>query len=146
MDSVLRGAATYVFVWMIFRIAGKRTLAEITTFDAILLLIVSETTDSALVVENSSFTNTVLLILTLLGLDVVFSCLMVRFPKFDQLMNSTPLVIFDGNGLKRDVMRRERVNENEILNAARQNHGLTSLNEVRYAILETTGDISIVPK
>jgi len=69
MESILRGVATYLFVWVIFRITGKRTLAQITTFDAVLLLIISETTQAALIDDNHSFTNSILLILSMLGLD-----------------------------------------------------------------------------
>ena len=66
MESILRGAATYLLVWLIFRITGKRTLAQITTFDAVLLLIISETTQAALTDNDNSFTNSILLILTML--------------------------------------------------------------------------------
>jgi uncharacterized membrane protein YcaP (DUF421 family) len=146
MDSIFRGAATYLFVWAIFRIAGKRSLAQITTFDAVLLLIVSEATDAALLADNSSFTNSVLLILTLLGLDVLFSWLKLHFPALEKVMDSNPIVLLDGNGLRKDVLSMERVNENDILHSARHNHGMTRLDGIQYAILEQTGDISIIPK
>jgi uncharacterized membrane protein YcaP (DUF421 family) len=146
MDSIIRGAATYLFVWAIFRIAGKRSLAQITTFDAVLLLIVSEATDAALLADNSSFTNSVLLILTLLGLDVLFSWLKLRFPPLEKIMDSNPIVLLDGNGLRKDVLAMERVNEHDILHSARHNHGMATMDDIQYAVLEQTGDISVIPK
>jgi uncharacterized membrane protein YcaP (DUF421 family) len=146
MDSVLRGAATYLFVWLIFRITGKRTLAEITTFDAVLLLIISETTQAALVDNDNSFTNSALLILSILGLDVFFSCVKQRFPAIEKVMDGTPVLIVDRGELQREAIERERVNEHDILHAARDLQGLGALDEVEYAILEQTGEITIIPK
>jgi uncharacterized membrane protein YcaP (DUF421 family) len=146
MESILRGATTYLFVWLIFRMAGKRTLAQITTFDAVLLLIISETTQAALTDNDNSFTNSILLILSMLGLDIVLSCLKQRFPFVEKVMDGAPLVILDRRGLRREAMEKERVDEHDILHAARELQGLGRLDQVDYAILEQTGEITIVPK
>ena len=69
MDSVIRAAIVYGFVRLVFRIAGKRSVAEITTFDFVLLLIISETTQTALVKNDNSITNAMILIVTIVGLD-----------------------------------------------------------------------------
>jgi uncharacterized membrane protein YcaP (DUF421 family) len=146
MESILRGAATYLFVWLIFRITGKRTLAQITTFDAVLLLIISETTQAALIDDDHSFTNSVLLILSMLGLDVFFSCVKQRFPAIEKVMDGTPLLIINNGELQREAMERERVDEHDILHAARDLQGIGTLAEIEYAILEQTGEITIIPK
>jgi uncharacterized membrane protein YcaP (DUF421 family) len=146
MESVLRGAATYLFVWVIFRLAGKRTLAQITTFDAVLLLIISETTQSALTDDDNSFTNSILLILTMLGIDVGLSYVKQMFPTVEKVMDGVPLIILDPNGLKQNYMDKERVNKDDILHAARDLRGLANLDQIQYAVLEQTGDITIVPK
>jgi uncharacterized membrane protein YcaP (DUF421 family) len=146
MESILRGAATYLFVWLIFRITGKRTLAQITTFDAVLLLIISETTQAALVDNDNSFTNSALLILSMLGLDVFFSCVKQRFPAIEKVMDGTPVLILNKGELQRAAMERERVDERDILHAARDLQGIGTLAEVEYAILEQTGEITIIPK
>ena len=146
MEPILRGAATYLIVWFIFRLTGKRTLAQITTFDAVLLLIISETTQAALIDDNNSMTNSVLLILTMLGMDIVLSELKQWIPAMQKVMDGTPMLILDPNGLKRDKMDHERVDEHDILHAARELQGIGTLDEVEYAVLETTGDITIIPK
>jgi uncharacterized membrane protein YcaP (DUF421 family) len=146
MESILRGAATYLFVWLIFRITGKRTLAQITTFDAVLLLIISETTQAALVDNDNSFTNSALLILSMLGLDVFLSCVKQRFPAIEKAMDGTPVLILNKGELQRAAMERERIDERDILHAARDLQGIGTLAEVEYAILEQTGEITIIPK
>ena len=146
MEPVLRGAATYLIVWFIFRLAGKRTLAQITTFDAVLLLIISETTQAALIDEDHSMTNSVLLILTMLGLDILLSELKQHIPAIQKIMDGTPMLILDPNGLKQDKMDRERVDRHDILHAARDLQGLGTMDEIEYAVLETTGEITIIPK
>jgi uncharacterized membrane protein YcaP (DUF421 family) len=146
MDSVLRGATTYLFVWLIFRLAGKRSLAQITTFDAVLLLIISETTQAALVDNDNSMTNSFLLILTLVGLDIGLSHVRSWFPKLGQAMDGMPLVILDEQGLDDHAMRRERLDKEEILQAARQLQGLANADQIQCAVLEPGGGISVVPK
>jgi uncharacterized membrane protein YcaP (DUF421 family) len=146
MESVFRGAVTYVFVWLIFRIAGKRSLAQITTFDAVLLLIISETTQAALTDNDNSITNSFLLILTLLGVDVIFSCLKQRFPAMEKVVDGVPLVLLDRRGLNQDAMAKERIDEADILAAARELRGIANLSQIEYAILEQSGGITIIPK
>ncbi|HEX7070897.1 MAG TPA: hypothetical protein VF190_08830, partial [Rhodothermales bacterium] len=69
MDAVLRACAVYVFLLILFRISGKRTLSSATSFDFVLLLIIAETTQQALLGNDFSVTNSFLLIVSLLGLD-----------------------------------------------------------------------------
>ena len=73
MDTVLRSAAVYIFLLVIFRISGKRSLSQITTFDFILLLIISEATQQALVGNDFSIVNTCVVVASLVVLDITFS-------------------------------------------------------------------------
>jgi uncharacterized membrane protein YcaP (DUF421 family) len=146
MDSILRGVVTYFFIWLIFRIAGKRTLAQISTFDAVLLLIISETTQAALTDTDQSLTNSLLLILTLVGLDVLLSYVKEYFSTVEHIMDGTPLLILDRQNLNERAMAKERVSKEDILNAARKLCGVASIDDIEYAVLEQTGEITIVPK
>jgi uncharacterized membrane protein YcaP (DUF421 family) len=118
MDSVLRGAAVYLALLVIFRISGKRSLAQITTFDFVLLLIIAETTQQALLGEDFSVTNALLSILTLVGIDIGLSLWSQRASWLDKLLEETPvLVVKDGKPLH-ESMAQERLDETEILAAA----------------------------
>ncbi|MCC6492701.1 MAG: DUF421 domain-containing protein [Pirellulales bacterium] len=146
MDSVVRGLVTYVAVWIVFRIAGKRTLAQITTFDAVLLLIISETTQAALLGNDNSITNTVLLVLTLLGTDVLLSEVKRWWPAAEKVLDGCPLVLIDRGRLDKHAMHVERVDEEDVLAAARVLQGLGRLDEIEYAVLEQSGGITVIPK
>jgi uncharacterized membrane protein YcaP (DUF421 family) len=146
MDSILRGVAVYIFLLFIFRIAGKRTLSQTTTFDLVLLLIISETTQQAMVDDDHSITNGMLLIMTLVGMTILLSVLKEKFPKLDLALEGAPLILVDQGKLLRDRMVKCRVDESEILTAARMTQGLVAMDQIQYAILERNGDISIIPK
>jgi uncharacterized membrane protein YcaP (DUF421 family) len=146
MDSVLRALLTYAFVWLIFRIAGKRSLAQITTFDAVLLLIISEATQGALLNGDNSITNSFLVILTLLSIDVFLSCLKIWFPTVEKIVDGTPCVLVERGKVYDQGMKNERVQIDDILNAGRELQGLANMDEIDYAVLEQSGGISIVPK
>lgn len=146
MGSVIRALAVYGFLLVVFRIAGKRALSEITTFDAVLLLIISEAIQQALVDGDESLTNGFLLVLTLIVADVGMSLITVRSKRAEKLMNDVPLVLVEKGKPLHDRMRKARVDEGDIMESARELRGLRSMDEVDYAILERGGHISIVPK
>ncbi len=146
MDSVLRGATFYLLMLVIFRFAGKRTLMQMTSFDFVLLLIIAEATQQALIDDDNSMTNAFLIIVTLLTLNVGFSLLKQRSRLIDRLIDDVPvLIVVDGNPLK-DRMNQARVDERDILQAARETQGLARLDQIKYAVLERDGAISVVPK
>ena len=146
MDAVLRAFAIYLFLVVVFRISGKRTLAEVTTFDFVLLLIISEATQQALLGDDFSVTMAFLVIITLVGLDIFFSLVQRRFTPVARLMSGLPLVLVDNGKLLDERMKKVRVDKAEILHSARQSHGLEHMDQVKYAVLETSGGISIVPR
>jgi uncharacterized membrane protein YcaP (DUF421 family) len=146
MDSVLRGAAIYLFLMVLFRVAGKRTLSDVTTFDFVLLLIVEEATQQALLGEDFSLTNAFLVILTLIGLDIAISLWQQRWPGLAKWLEGVPLVIVEHGQPLRERMRRARVSEDDILTAARERQGLARMDQIQYAVLERSGGISIIPK
>lgn len=146
MDAILKTAAVYVGLLIIFRIAGKRSLGDLTTFDFVLLLIIGEATQQALLGDDFSVTNAFLVILTLVGLDVAISIIKGRSKRLEKLIDSVPLVILeDGRPLK-ERMDRARVDEGDILAKARELQGIERLDQIKYAVLETYGGITIIPK
>ena len=78
MDSVLRAAVMYLALMVLFKIAGRRSLAELTTFDFVLLMIIGEATQQALLGNDFSLTNSMLVIVTLIAIDVGLSLLKQR--------------------------------------------------------------------
>lgn len=146
MDSIARGLAVYLFLLFVFRVSGKRTLAQTTPFDLVLLLIISETTQQAMVDDDHSLTNAALLILTLVGADLLLSVAKLRSKRVSRWLEGLPLVLVEDGQELPERMKRSRVDKEDVLSAARLQHGLQNLDEVRYAVLETSGEISIIPK
>jgi uncharacterized membrane protein YcaP (DUF421 family) len=146
MDSVLRAVAIYAILLIIFRISGKRSLAQITTFDFVLLLVIGEATQQALLGNDFSLINAFMVILTLLGLDIGLSLLKQRSTTLERWIDDTPLVIVeDGRPLK-ERMDKARIDESDILAAARELQGLERMDQIKYAVLERSGGVSIIPK
>jgi uncharacterized membrane protein YcaP (DUF421 family) len=146
MDSVLRALAIYVFLLVIFRVAGKRTMAQITVFDFVLLLIISEATQQAMIGQDFSITNAVLVITTLVGAERGLTWVQRRFKTVDRLLDGLPLVLVEDGKPFDDRLKAERIDIEEILAAARETQGLARLDQIKYAVLEQTGGISIIPK
>jgi uncharacterized membrane protein YcaP (DUF421 family) len=146
MESVIRPALVYVVVLLLLRLTGKRTLAQITSFDFVLLLIISEATQQALIGEDNSMINAAIVVATLIGLNIVMSLLKQRYKWVDRMLDDIPLVIVaDGKPLT-DRMQKARVDEDDVLDAARENYGLERMDQIRHAILERDGQISIIPR
>lgn len=146
MDSVIRAAAVYLLLLIVFRIAGNRSLAQLTAFDLVLLLIISEGIQQAMITSDYSFTNAALLVITLVGIDIMLSLWKRRFPSVARILDGCPtLVIADGE-MQHDAMNKERVDKDDILSAAREKQGLESLDQIKHAVVEPSGGISIVPK
>ena len=145
MDTVLRSVAVYIFLLVVFRISGKRSLSQITTFDFILLLIISEATQQALVGDDYSIVNTFVVVASLVVLDVIFSRVESRWPAFNRVVESLPVVVVEHGQMLDGPAKREGVTLGDVLAAGRETHGLERLEQIKYAILERHGGISVVP-
>lgn len=146
METVLRALAIYMFLLLIFRISGKRSLAQTTTFDFVLLLVIGEATQQALIGDDYSLTSAMLAIVTLVGLDIGLSLVKERYKPIERVVDDMPLVIVENGQTLRERMDKERVDEEDVLAAARERHGLESIRQIKYAVLERNGAISIVPR
>jgi uncharacterized membrane protein YcaP (DUF421 family) len=145
MNPVIRGIAVYLFVFLIFRIMGKRSLAEVTTFDLVLLLIISETTTNALIGDDFSVLACFIMVCTLVGVDQAFSMIKERSKWFQTFSEGAPLVIVDKGKPLKKRMQKSKVDEADVLEAARALHGLERMDQIKYAVLEKDGSISIIP-
>jgi uncharacterized membrane protein YcaP (DUF421 family) len=145
MDSVLRAAVMYLVLMILFKIAGRRSLADLNTFDFVLLLIIGEATQQALLGDDFSITNSVLIIATLIAIDVGFSQVKQRSKRIALLLDGGPTVIVENGEPLHRRMKKARVTEADIMEAARSNQGIARMSDIRYAIIERNGTISIIP-
>ena len=145
MDTVLRAVAVYLFVLVVFRISGKRSMSQITTFDFILLLIIGEATQQALLGDDFSIINAWVAIGTLITLELAFSKAEIQWPSFSRAVGSLPVIVVEDGKLLERRAKQEGVTIAEILEAGREKHGLERLEQFKYAILERHGGISVIP-
>jgi uncharacterized membrane protein YcaP (DUF421 family) len=145
MDPLLRALAIFFFLMLVFRLSGKRTLKDISIFDFVLLLIISESVQQALLDEDYSLTNGFVVISAYVLLDIGFSYLK-RSKSVERVLDGLPLVIVENGNPMRERMQKSRVDDDDVLEVAREVHGLTSMKQIRYAVLEKSGNISIIPK
>jgi uncharacterized membrane protein YcaP (DUF421 family) len=145
MDAVLRAATVYFVLLLLLRLSGKRTLAQITPFDFVLLLVIGEATQQGLIGNDYSVTKALLLITTLIGIDIGLSLAKGAWPSLAMLLEGAPLVIVQDGAPVGDRLKRTRVDIGDVLESARSNQGLERLEQIKYAVLERDGSISIIP-
>jgi uncharacterized membrane protein YcaP (DUF421 family) len=146
MDAVARATVVYLFLILLFRIAGRRSLKDMTTFDFVLLLIISEATQQALLGDDFSITNAFIVITVIIGIDVVFGILKQRSRLFDRLIDGIPMLLVENGRPIPERLKRARMDEEDVLEAARELQGLESMEQIKYAVLEVGGQITIVPQ
>lgn len=146
MESVLRAAALYAFLLVLFRITGRRALSEITTFDFVLLLVIGEATQQALLGDDFSVINAFVVIATLVLIDILLSLFKERSPGVGRFLDGVPLIVVEYGRPLTERLRKARITEEDILEAARQSQGLERLEQIRFAVLEKNGQISVIPE
>ena len=146
MDSVLRAGAMYLALMVLFKIAGRRSLAELTTFDFVLLMMIGEATQQALLGDDFSITNGILVIVTLIAIDVGLSLLKQRSGWVSKLIDGEPTIIVENGKVLHRRLRHARLIEADVMEAARSSQGIERLEEIKFAIIERNGKISIIAK
>jgi len=145
MDAVIRPFVIYFALLVLFRITGKRALGDLTSFDFVVLLIVSECVSAGLLANDFSLTGALLAVTTLLVLDLALSLLKQRFKGLARVLEDDPVHLMRDGKLLPERMQKERVDEQDILEAARSHHGLERMDQIDSAVLERHGTISIIP-
>lgn len=145
MDSVINAAIVYVFLRLIIGLTGRRNLGQLTAFELVLMIVIGGAVQRALVGDDPSLTNAAIIVATLIALDILTSLIERRSRVFGRIMRGAPLIVVEnGRPLSRRLFRAQ-LSEDDVLAAARRHHGLTAIEDVKYAILEANGEISIVP-
>lgn len=146
MDMVLRAACMYLFLMVVLKIAGRRTLLQMTSFDFILLLIISEATQQALLGDDFSLFGAFITIGTLIAMDILFSMLKDKVPAADLVLDGSPVILIENGKTLDKRMVQLRISLEDVMEVARQEQGLERASQIKYAILETNGKISVIPE
>jgi uncharacterized membrane protein YcaP (DUF421 family) len=145
MDIVLRGIVVFVFLYVLMRVIGRRELSSLEPFDLILLVVLGDAVQQGLTQDDYSLTGAILAIGTIAILQLVVSYANFHFPRLRPLLDGEPIVIVERGKPIDKNMRRERVTMEDVMQAARQ-QSIASLDEVDWAVMETSGAISFIKK
>lgn len=142
---VVRGAAVYLAIMVLLRLTGKRTIGQLSPFDFVLLLIISNAVQNSMNAGDNSLTGGLISAATLVVVDYLFDQLTGRVRWLDTLFLGTPQVLVHNGRIDWKAMKAARVTRTD-LNAALRRNGVIDLRCVRVAMLELSGNISVVQK
>ena len=142
-EFVLRATIIYVLVLILLRISGKKQIGELSPIDLVLLLILSETVQNAMTAGDDSVTAGIILASTLVGLSYMTDRLAFRSKKIERLIEGDPVVLIHNGKINQKNMNKEKVTQSELKESLRK-HEVLEIADVRYAILETDGKISVI--
>ncbi|MDQ3163400.1 MAG: YetF domain-containing protein [Gaiellaceae bacterium] len=145
MDLVIRAAVAFFFVLLLTRVIGRRELSSMQPFDLIMLVMIGDLVQQGVTQNDFSVTGALLVGGTIGLLTVFVSYTSFRFPTLRPMLDGDPVIVVeDGKPIDRNL-RRNRITLEELAAAARQNQ-IDSLDDIRWAVLETNGRLSFIPK
>ena len=145
MDIVLRSLVIFMVIWVLMRLLGRRELSNLEPFDLIMLVVIGDFVQQAATQQDLSVTGAILSAATIGILTLAFSWLSWHFPRLRPVLDGKPLVLVEEGKLLTDNMRRERITIEELAAQARLQR-IDSIEKVNWAVLETGGQISFIPK
>jgi uncharacterized membrane protein YcaP (DUF421 family) len=143
MDVVLRAVIIYLLVFAFTRALGRRELATLQPFDFILLVVIGDLIQSGVTQNDLSITGVLITVSTIGTLQVAISYLSFRFRKMRPFLQGEPIVLVQNGQVIARNMRRERLTTDDLAEKARMNE-IESIDQVKWAVLETNGDISFI--
>ena len=144
MDLAIRAAVIFIFILIVTRLMGKRELAELEPFDLILLVVLGDLVQQGVTQDDYSVTGAFIVITVMALMTVATSYLSFRFGRLRRVIEGEPVVLMENGRPIEQNLRRERVTVAELEEKARLEQ-IESLENVRLAVLETNGNISIIP-
>ncbi len=144
-EKILRPILVYMFLVVAVRAAGRRELAQLNSFDLVVLMMLANTVQNATIGNDNSMVGGLIGVSALLLVNYVVVRFLYRHPRVDRLLEGGPIELIKDGHVLREHLAREAITEAELMEALRK-QGLSSVTEVGRAVLETGGVISVVPR
>jgi uncharacterized membrane protein YcaP (DUF421 family) len=144
-EIIVRGAAIFFFVMIVMRFWGKKHLSELNPFDLVLMLIMSESLQNALVDDDKSITGGFVSMGTLIVLNTLFNKLTSHSRAAEKIIDGTPKIIIKGGKLDEKMLKQESMTMQE-LHAALRQQGVMEPGDVEWGIIEPNGKFSVIKK
>lgn len=143
LEIVLRAAIIYAVVLIGIRLTGKREVGQMTPFDLVLLLLIANAVQNAMTGPDTSVTGGLVAAATLLVVNALVTYLVWRYKKVRRLAEGTPTILIHSGKILKENLAKEKVTS-EALHQALREHGIASVEEVKLAVLEIDGSISVL--
>jgi uncharacterized membrane protein YcaP (DUF421 family) len=144
LEIVVRTIAVYLAILIGLRLSGKREIGQMTVFDLVVLLLIANAVQNAMVGPDNSLVGGILAAVVLLVINALVARLRLRWPRLRRWVEGTPtLLVLHGEVIPQH-MRQEGIDENSLQTALRE-HGIAEISGVEMAVLEIDGSISVVP-
>lgn len=144
-EKVFRSVVVYTFLLVAFRLSGKRQLGQLTAFDLVVLLIISNVVQNAVIGNDNSLTGGLIGAATILLVNTAVAYITFRFRRADRFIEHSPTLLVRHGRVLRSNLRRERLGPRD-LRAALRHHGVVSMRDIRYAFLEEDGHVSVITR
>jgi len=144
-EIALRTAVVYVALLLLLRIAGKREIGQMTAFDVVVILTVANAVQNAMVGPDNSLVGGLVAAAVLVAINYGVAALGVRSRIFKSALRGHPTLLINGGQFVVTNLRREEIDPDDVFMAMRE-HGIDTIDQVKLAVLETDGSISIVPR
>jgi len=144
LSIVARTLIVYLALLAGLRLAGKRELGQMTPFDLVVILLIANAVQNAMVGPDTSVTGGLIAAGVLVTVNYGLAAARERLPWLRRAVEGTPTLLINDGRFVQEHLRREGLEEDEVLMAIRE-HGVADVKDVRIAVLETDGSISIVP-
>ncbi len=144
MDIVIRATVIFFFIYLVTRVVGKRELSSMEPFDLILLVVTGDLVQQAITQSDYSVTGALTVISTIALLTVFVSWVNWRFRRMRSMLEGQPVVLVENGKMIERNMKRERITVEDIESEGRIQQ-VTDIADMRWAVLETNGQISIIP-
>ena len=145
MDLVIRAAVVYVLILVLTRAMGRRELAQMQPFDLIMLVVLGDLVQQGVTQNDFSVTGLILAAGTIAAMTVLVSWANWRFAQIRPVLEGEPIILVQNGELIERNVRRNRITPEEVAAAAREQQ-VASFEDIAWAVLETSGQISIIPK
>ncbi len=142
---VLRACVVYVLVMVLVRVSGKRAVGQFTPFDLVLLILIGNAVQNGINGGDNSLTGAAIMATTLIALNYVVAWQTSRSRTVERWVEGEPVVLARDGKVFRQVLRRELVSHDDFAEALRMNN-IDDIGDVRLALLETNGRISVIPR
>lgn len=143
LSSGLRTLFVYLFILLLFRLMGKREVGELSILDLVVSIMIGDIAVLVLEENDKPFLKTIFPMFVLAMVQIILAFFSLKSVKFRYLMDGRPQVIINQGKIDEKVMRRQRYNFNDLLTQLRE-QGISDLNEVQFAILESSGKLSVI--